>query len=757
MQIDRVTANRAALTGIVLSCFTVVGVFQSARLSHTHSFLAETVQTSATQESAAFSRLAELPLSFEVNRGQSDGEVEYSARGVGYGLFLTKERAVLAMAPAPGSSPDAPVRSTPRTVGMRLAHSNPNPQIRGLEQLPGKLNYFLGSDPKSWRSGVETYRKARYAEVYPGIDLIYYGNQRELEYDFVLAPGADPQQIELVFEGVDRAQFGENGDLFLDTSDGVVRQKKPVAYQTIEGGRRQIDSQFVIRRQDAEGIEVVFRLGDYDTQKELTIDPVLVYSTFLGGDGSAAYSKDWGTGMGIDGAGNMYLCGYTFSLQFPTTSGSFDTTQNGGGYYDYGDAFVAKVNAAGNTLLYGTYLGGGRGDGAERLFVDEAGYAYVAGRTLGSNYPTTPGALQPTFNNPQFSTISDGFLTKLNPSGSTLVYSTNLGGNGEDAVRDLTVDSQGRAVVAGYTRSTNFPVSANGYIRTNGVDLQAFITTISADGSSVVYSSLFGGSAADQPFGVAVDAQDNLYIAGWTYSDDLPIKGALASTPRAGSSDAFIAKFDPLAPTSEDSLVFSARLGGDRDDRAHSIAVDGQGNVYVAGYTFSSNFPTVNGYRAKPWTPASNRDVFLTKYDPLVSSMLYSTYYGAGGDEYPNDMEVDAYGVACMVGVTSSVSGFPIVYPLQRSYAGGANDGFVARIDTKLTGKRSLIFSSYLGGRSTDDPNHLLLAKDRTIWVAGTTRSSDFPTASPFQSRLLGYQDGYICRIAERRLRRRSR
>jgi hypothetical protein len=696
-------------------------------------------------------RLERLPLSFAANRGQLDGEVQFASRGAGYGLFLGKERAVFAVA-KPGDGR----KDRPTTISMRLADANPDAGAHGAEELPGKLNYFTGNNRAHWRTGVETFRQVRYTGVYPGIDMVYYGQEGRLEYDFIVEPGADPGKIELVFEGVRRTELDRSGDLVLHAAEGSLRQRKPVAYQEVGGSRREVASNYAILGESDGSVRVAFELGDYDRRERLVIDPVLIYSTYFGGDGPGGYAYDHGRSIGVDSAGNIYLCGYTFSLAFPTTAGSYDTTQNGGGFADvYGDAFVVKLNPEGNTLLYGTYLGGGRGDGAEKIVVDADGYAYVAGRTYGNNYPVTAGSFQPNFNNPIYSTLPDGFVTKLNPNGSSLVYSTYVGGNNEEAIRDLAVDSQGRACVTGYTRSTNFPVTANGYTQTIGVDLQAFVASLSPDGSQLYYGSLFGGSEADQGFGVAVDAQDRIYVAGWTYSANLPIKAAPASTAHWGSSDGFVASFDPTAVTPDDSLVFSARMGGDRDDRAQSVEVDGSGNVYVAGYTFSSNFPTVNAFQPKPGVKTANRDAFLIKYDSTVSTILYSTYLGATGNDAPNDLCVDAYGGAYLVGSTSSSAWFPMVSPFQSLYGGGTLDGFIAKFDTRLAGRKSLAYCSYLGGISTDEPFGLVLAPDRTLYAAGTTRSPNFPRVQAYSNSMLGEQDAFICRIGERRRRAR--
>ncbi len=423
-------------------------------------------------DSAAKARLDEtygkLPLSFEANQGQTDKKARFLSHGQGYGLFLTPTEAVLtlhkpkAAAPetgkSPGQTPKTPAGKTltnfaqtgseiATTLHMQLLGANPNPKVGGLDELPGKVNYFRGNDPKQWHTDIPTYAKVKYEKVYPDIDLIYYGNQRQLEYDFIVAPGADPKAVRLAFKGADKLNVDAQGDLVLHTKGGDVRLRKPLVYQDVDGKRRQIDGRYSLQPAKGKGhAQVGFQVAAYDKSKPLVIDPVLVYSTYLGGS-----SNDEAFDIAVDSAGNAYVTGQTDSTGFPTQN-PHQANNNGGG-----DAFVTKINAAGSALVYSTYLGGsgryleGSGrDFAAGIAVGSAGNAYVAGYTYSTDFPTQ---------NPHQANNhggEDAFVTKINAAGSALVYSTYLGGSGVDYANGIAVDSAGNAYVVGFTGSTDF-------------------------------------------------------------------------------------------------------------------------------------------------------------------------------------------------------------------------------------------------------------------------------------------------------------
>src|SRR3989442_1243037 len=409
----------------------------------------ETPQASKPQVLAAYGK---LPLSFEANQGQTDPKAKFLSRGRGYTLFLTSTEAVLTLTKADAHakrkiSGDArlvePEKRAGTVLRMKFVGANPAPAVAGVGELPGKSNYFVGNDPKKWRANVPTYAKVRYQDLYPGIDLVYYGNQRQLEHDFVVSPGADPKAITLAFEGMDGVAIDALGDLVLRADGGEVHLRKPVVYQEQNGQRAVIPTRYVLKAER----QVVFEVAAYDINKPLVIDPTLVYSTFLGGSGG-----DQGNGIAVDAVGNAYVTGSTGSSNFPTTAGAFQTTLGPGG-----DAFVTKLNPTGSALVYSTYLGGTGFDEGFGIALDAAGNTYVTGETFSLDFPIL-GAFQSTSGGD-----FDSFVTKLNPTGSALVYSTYLGGASLDDGLGIALDAAGNAYVTGLTSSSNFPTTLGAF------------------------------------------------------------------------------------------------------------------------------------------------------------------------------------------------------------------------------------------------------------------------------------------------------
>jgi hypothetical protein len=455
-----------------------------------------------------------LPLSFEANQGQTDPRVQFLARGRGYTLFVTQGEAVLVLhqkRQARGKEGVAPFQAaletaTQTVVRMRLEGANPSPRASGLEPLPGIVNYFAGNDPKMWRTNIPTYKKIEYKGIYPGIDLAYYGNQGELEYDLIVAPGADPSQIKLALEGAEEITLADSGELILTTNTGHVRLQKPLVYQLHEDGHKElIAGNYLVHPRP---ITVSFQLAAYDNSKPLIIDPLLVYSSYLGGLGGDG-SRD----IAVDADGNAYITGPTHSTNFPTTTGAFQATFNAGG-----DAFVTKLNSAGSALLYSTYLGGTNNDEGFGIALDTAGNAYVTGPTFSTDFPTTAGAFQTTFGGNR-----NAFVTKLNSTGSALVYSTYLGGSGEfDQGRDIAVDGDGSAYVTGETSSTDFPTTAGAVQPTLSSSEDSFVTKLDPTGSTLLYSTYLGGGGSEMGRGIAVDGIGNAYVTGKYRLDKLP-------------------------------------------------------------------------------------------------------------------------------------------------------------------------------------------------------------------------------------------
>ncbi|MBZ5615898.1 MAG: SBBP repeat-containing protein [Acidobacteriia bacterium] len=684
-----------------------------------------------------------LPLGFEANQGQTDSRVKFLSRTSGYSLFLTADEAVLALRGKKANTHNAKIASASQelqsgmtattTCGvlrMKLRNASAAAEVTGVDELPGKSNYFTGNDSKKWRSNVPTYAKVKYQGVYSGIDLVYYGNRRQLEYDFVVAPGADPHRIQFDVGGAKRIHRDKNGDLVLQMSDGEVRWHKPVVYQEKDGEKQEINGHYVIKH----GQRVGFELAGYDSKKPLTIDPVLVYSTYLGGS-----DFDYGSAIAVDSAGNAYVTGITNSGNFPTVNPLQPTY--GGGTHDwgYGDAFVAKLNPSGSALVYSTYLGGSRDDAGYGIAVDSAGDAYVTGLTVSRDFPMM-NPLQPAYggDDPDYGS-GDAFVAKLNPSGSALVYSTYLGGSSEDLGYSIAVDSSGDAYVTGATTSRNFPTMNPLQTTCDFCPLEyhAFVAKLNPSGSALVYSTYLGGNNYDDGLGIAADDSGNAYVTGYTASTNFPTMNPLQPS-NGGWYDAFVTKVNP----SGSALVYSTYLGGSGYDSGSAIAVDSFGNPYVTGVTGSTDFPTTLG--AFQTTSNGSGDAFVAKLNPSGSALVYSTYLGGSGADDGYGIAVDSAGDAYVTGVTISTD-FPTMNPLQPAYGGGQFDGFVTKLNPSGS---ALVYSTYLGGSGPDYGSAIAVDSFGNPYVTGVTGSTDFPTMNPLQPAYSGSDDAFVAKIS---------
>ena len=664
---------------------------------------------------------ANVPLAFEANEGQFEPHVRFAARGRGYGLFLTDTEAVFAF----GTSGSR--------LRMRLVDTNPSATLVGVDRLPGKSNYLIGNNPDKWRRNVPTYAKVRSDEIYPGIDAVYYGKQKQLEYDFVVSPGADPDRIRMAFEGADRIQVDQEGALIVHTSAGEVRQEKPFIYQDIDGVRQQVRGGYVLDAHNRIGFEV----AAYDTSQPLVLDPVLDYSARVGGS-----DRDEAFGIAVDNSGAAYVTGFTLSADFPTTAGSLAPTFGGG----FGDVFIAKLDPTGSSLIYATYLGGtGSDEGGLSISVDAAGAAYVAGVTGSADFPTTVGAFDSTINDGGF---RDAFVAKLGADGASLLYSTFLGGNDSDGARGITIDNLGSAYVTGFSYSNNFPTTPGAFDTTfNGGSADVFVAKLDAAGSALLYSTALGGAAGND-FGVAIaiDAAGAAYVTGFANAGFPTTPNAFDTTFNSGTNgDAFVTKVDPTGSF----LAYSTYLGGGRDEQAVDIAVL-NGHAYVTGITFSADFPTIGAIDSGldgPW------DAFVTKLDLTGSALVYSTYVGGAGGDQGIGIAVDSTGAALIVGATSS-DDFPTtadaidrrLTPPSTRTNDFSRDAFVAKIDSSGT---TLAYSTYLGGGGDDVGWSIAVDATNSAYVCGYTESADFPLRGrpigPFDRS----RDGFIVKIAE--------
>ncbi|MFQ5695334.1 MAG: SBBP repeat-containing protein, partial [Terriglobia bacterium] len=744
------------------------------------------------QVTAAYGK---LPLSFEVNQGQTDAQVKFLSRGQGYTLFLTATEAVLALrspklekpktkltrvassassAPSPSvilSASEGPASASSTVLRMKLVGANPAPRVTGLDPLPGKSNYFLGNDPSKWRTNVTHYARVRYEEVYPGIDLVYYGtNQskrsgdparpelggrvssagRQLEYDFIVAPGADPGAIRLRFEGADKLTLDAEGNLILHVPGGNVALQAPLIYQKISSARELVKGGYVLLTDN----QVGFGVYRYDVERSLIIDPILGYSTYLGGG-----NTDRGVAIAVDAAGNAYVTGPTFSTNFPTTVGAFDTTCGTDGLCDAsprGDIFVAKFDPTGSSLVYSTYLGGsGLTEESSGIAVDTSGNAYVTGFTESDDFPITMGVVQSTREG-----LEDAFVVQLNPAGSALNYATYLGGAGDDEGNAIAVDSLGNAHITGSTLSSNFPITAGALDISCGSDslcgggADAFVTKLNAAGSMTLYSTYLGGAGTDEGLGIAVDAAGNAYVTGNTRSTDFPTANAFQdvckTVPPGSCRDAFVTKLNGAG----NALVYSTYLGGSADlnETGFAIAVDAVGNAYVAGRTGSTDFPTTPG--AFQTTNGSSTclagslpcfDAFIVKFNAMGDSLVYSTLLGGGDRDEARSIALDAGGNAHVTGLALSTD-FPLAASLQADPGDNNFDAVVTQLNVDGT---ALVLSSYLGGNGSDAGGGIALDPTGSAYIAGVTTSTDFPTtAGVLQSASAGGFDAFVTKIA---------
>ena len=678
-----------------------------------------------------------LPLGFEANAGQTDGQVKFLARGPGYGVFLTGNAAVLSLQNTANTGRIIPGR----LIRMKLVGANVNAGVLGADQLPGKTNYFIGNDPSKWRTHVPNYAEVKYADVFPGVDLVYHGNlSGQLEFDFVVAPGADPSAIRFTV-AEDRSGFarehrapvriGADGDLVVKISGGEIRFNKPVVYQlTANSQRVMTQGRFVLTASH----QVRFALGTYDHSKTLIIDPSLVYSTYLGGS-----SLDQGFGIAVDSAGSAYVAGFAGSTDFPTVNPLPNMPTSG--------AFVTKFNPAGSALVYSTYLGGTGPTQANAIAVDSAGSAYVAGQTRATDFPTV-NPVQPsnTFNN------QDAFVSKLSPDGAALVYSTYLGGNtpdeadgGGQAAWSIAVDSAGNAYVTGNTLDTDFP-TVNPLQATNKTSAPSsgtgFVAKYNAAGSALIYSTFLGGSAQDTPWGIAADSDGNAYVTGETISVDFPTANPFQSACNGcpGAVNAFVTKINPTGT----AFVYSTFLGGSDTNVSYAIAADAAGNAYVTGTTTATDFPTVNPLQA---TNHGNGDAFITKLNPSGSALVYSTYIGGStGGDVGRGIAVDSSGAVYVAGSTNSTD-FPTVNPVQATKNGGAgpDTGFVLNLNAAGS---ALIYSSYLGGNLGERVQAIAVDSAGSAYVTGYTFSQNFPTAGPFQPANKGNENAFVAKFS---------
>ena len=726
----------------------------SAGFSGSQAEAQSSIAASPSPRAAAYS--GSLPLTFEANQGQTAGPVKFLSRGKGYTAFLTANGMTLTLRPASGSARQpvtnkaaAVSAQPPTTLQFSLVGSAANPAVTGEDPQPGKINYFIGNDRTKWVTNVSTYAKVRYHNVYPGIDLVYYGNHRQLEYDFAVFPGENPNQIQFEINGAISTTVDSQGNLVLNTGNGELHFQTPTIYQEFNGTRVPVQGEYVMR----DSTHVGFRLSSLDPTKTTVIDPVLDYATYLGGSGD-----DQPTGIAVDTTGNIYVAGYTDSTDFPlAVLGSLPAGQT--------HVFVAKLDATGSTLIYADYLGGNSDDYGFALALDGANEVFVTGGTASSNFPVVnayqsvyPGAF-------------NAFITQISADGSSLLYSTYFGGNGSDLPASIALDSSSNILIAGNTSSTNFPV-ANAYQSTasaNGGGLYGnygFISKFNPSGSQLIYSTYFAGNSNvpyncgtpcwPSPYSgitaLALDSTGNAYVTGTTNTYNFPTTGSAYQTTNTTAQDStvsFVSKF-----SSSGTLTYSTYFYESSGvlTSAAGIAVDSLGYAYVTGSALSDGtFPITTTSICDPSTYSQNCEyAFVTKFDGIASTLLYSTFLGPYNLSSPSAISLDASDDAYILASTDSTT-FQIVNGIEgfssegSQYAPGDQDILLVEIDP-VAG--SELFATYLGGSGNNLSAAMAMDTTGNIYVTGTTDSIDFPvTQGSFQGILGGNTDVFLAKI----------
>lgn len=736
----------------------------------------------ATVEPNVRTKYGALPLSFEANEGQTDPSVQFISHGSGYTLFLRQTDALLALQSQRQTDvvqqkkdtkrklfeASKLYRGTPRarkskktkTVSVTMEGANPNASVQPLDELPGKSNYFIGNDPKKWRTGIATFGRVKYAAVYPGIDLLYYGRQRQLEFDFVVAPGADPRTIGLKIEGDGQVLFTKSGNVRVRSGDESFELRHPEIFQ-MDGSKKQLVSGSFIQRSDH---SIGFQIGAYDHDRQLIIDPTLAYSTYLGGNGT-----DDGFGIAVDSSGSAYVVGQTTSTNFPTLTG-YTSASNASGI-----AFISKLNPTGTALLYSTYLGGTGGESGNGIALDPSGNVYVTGYTMSTDFPVVNG-----FQTSLAAANGDAFVSRIDTTQSgtaSLTYSTYLGGGGNSAIpwgdygEGIAVDASGLAYVTGFTSSDTsvapFPTTSSAYqtsLLSEGGN--AFLTVIDPSQSgaaSLIYSTYLGGTSGptqgDIGVGIAVDNSGDAYITGQT---DASGSTPFPTTPNAYQTslntpygNAFVTEIS-TTQSGATGLIYSTYLGGSGDstyqvgDLGYAITLDSLGKVYVAGESCSTDFPLTSGAfeTSNPFQGIG----FVAKLDLTQSGtqgLLYSTFLGGTNGDAVAGISIDPNGNAIVAGDTFSID-FPTTSgALQTTRPSSASAGFLTQLNSTGT---SLLYSTYLGGSCVwgDIASAVALDSNGNAYTTGFTCSTDFPTypSNAYQTALGGAQNAFVTKFA---------
>lgn len=652
---------------------------------------------------SAQAEYGKVPIFFVENRGQFQAQAKYVAKASHVTGYFDATSIVFA--------------ADEGSLRLSFPGAPPAPRLEAMGPAAARINFLVG-DPNQWRTDLPAWDAIAYRGIFPGVDLIYSSQHEQLKSDFVVAPGADINNVRLLYEGA-AVHLDASGALIVPVGRGEFREEAPVLYQEIAGKRIKVEGAFRLRADGTVG----FRAGAYAHRQPLIIDPALSYSTFLGGNGMGAV-----TSIAVDAGGNAYLAGWTTATNLPTVN-PVQAQQKGSV-----DAFVAKLGPGGNGLIYCTYLGGRSDDRAFGIAVDSSGDAYVTGWTGSGAFPVV---------SPLQSTLAggkDAFVAKLNPAGNTLIYSTYLGGAGNDSGNGIAVDASGNAYVAGYTYSSNFPTLSAYQISNNGTE-NAFVAKLSASGT-LIYSTYLGGNGSDGAAAIAVDTAGDAYVTGGTTSTNFPTASPVQSAS-GGNQDAFITKLNATG----NGLIYSTYLGGSGGaagsmEAGTGIAVDATGAAYVTGVTNSANFPVTSGV-LQPASTGGNGEAFVVKLTPAGTSLVYSTYLGGSSFDYASGIAVDSFGNAYIAGYTSSPD-FWSLRALQPGNA-GSYDAFLTKLNATGTG---ILSSTYLGGSGSDSANAVAIDVLGNVYLAGLTQSGDFPLSNPLQAVNSDSYTGFISKIS---------
>ena len=652
--------------------------------------------------------LAKLPLTFEENRGQIDGRAQFVASMPNGHVFLTQDGATFALG------------SGERRAAVKLSFpgSNTEARLTGERDTGAVFSLFKGANSSKWIAGARQFQAVRSHEIRAGVDILYYGNGQQLEYDLVLRPGADAQALRFRFDGSDKLSISPEGNLIIQTAAGIMEQHRPAVYQQNGSNKTNIEATYRLESHNTAALT----LSAYDATRELVVDPILSFSTYLGGR-----NDDSANAIAVDSANNIYVTGFTSSPDFPTSIGAYRVALNATAT----DVFVTKLNPTGTAIIYSTLIGGANGDVANAIRTDSAGNAIVAGSTQSTDFPTTAGSLAPTQGSRSL------FVTKLNSTGTALIYSTYFGStNGyQDTLTGIAVDSAANTYIVGSTTNSLFPTTLGAFSQTfnNGGQYgysDAYLSKLNSAGSALVYSTFLGGSQSDAATAVALDPSNQAYVIGSTSSTDFPTSTAAFQRTNPSPLSYYASGFVTCVNASGSALAYSTYLSGSGGATLSAIALDSQQNAYVAGQARSADFPTTNGVFSTAFSGFS--EAFVTKLNYYGSSLLYSTFLGGSGDDAAHTIAVDSSGSAIITGTTTSQN-FPITpgsFPpvqLFNFYGSLQNVLFLSKLNASAS---SVLYSTEFGSTTTTVDRALALDSTGNAIIAGNTLSKTLPTTT---------------------------